>query len=362
MNKRLQRMINKGLIPNRGGVWIDCLNQSCQEEIAGTITTGISLRNMHYVTDKNMNEEIKTEVVGSLSEGKWANMHEQSRRVYGTEGVAPTIHTCGGGNLEPKVLVCAMRGIGDQNEQTLEVKQEQCTNAITTVQKDNLVIEREVLGWSRDEKGNVIDRHPVEVANCVTAGKRENTQNYVKEIELINGTADGLASTLTTGHDRAKNITNPKGGHKQMGVKKTIIYKGKEIKEGDGLYTDTTDAFFHGGLDGLSRGLKANMHDAGVCVEDDDYSDLFKRELYKGVNINIKYPRRYRIRKLTERECFRLMGVEDSDIDKIQAAGISKTQQYKMAGNSIVVDVLYHIFRKMFVETKADGGVQLEMF
>lgn len=60
----------------------------------------------------------------------------------------------------------------------------------------------------------------------------------------------------------------------------------------------------------------------------------------------------YRIRKLTPRECFRLMGVSEEDIDKIQSSGISKTQQYKMAGNSIVVDVLYHIFRKMFVDTK----------
>lgn len=57
-----------------------------------------------------------------------------------------------------------------------------------------------------------------------------------------------------------------------------------------------------------------------------------------------------RIRKLTEREVFRLMGVADTDIDKIQSAGISKTQQYKMAGNSIVVDVLFHIFRKLFVD------------
>jgi DNA (cytosine-5)-methyltransferase 1 len=61
-----------------------------------------------------------------------------------------------------------------------------------------------------------------------------------------------------------------------------------------------------------------------------------------------------RIRKLTPRECFRLMGVDDSDIDKIQAAGISDTQQYKLAGNSIVVDVLYHIFRKMFIDNETD--------
>ena len=58
----------------------------------------------------------------------------------------------------------------------------------------------------------------------------------------------------------------------------------------------------------------------------------------------------YRIRKLTPRECFRLMGMSDDDIDKIQAAGISNTQQYKIAGNSIVVNVLEVIFEKLFME------------
>ena len=56
----------------------------------------------------------------------------------------------------------------------------------------------------------------------------------------------------------------------------------------------------------------------------------------------------YRIRKLTPRECFRLMGMSDEDIDKIQQSGISNTQQYKMAGNSIVVDVLEAIFKNLF--------------
>ena len=56
----------------------------------------------------------------------------------------------------------------------------------------------------------------------------------------------------------------------------------------------------------------------------------------------------FRIRKLTPRECFRLMGMRDDDIDKIQEAGISNTQQYKLAGNSIVVDVLEAIFKNLF--------------
>lgn len=80
----------------------------------------------------------------------------------------------------------------------------------------------------------------------------------------------------------------------------------------------------------------------------------------------------YRIRKLTPREAFRLMGVSDEDISKIQnyplvtddgktfnapdgmdlktvkQLSISESQQYKLAGNSIVVQVLEGIFTQLF--------------
>ena len=64
-------------------------------------------------------------------------------------------------------------------------------------------------------------------------------------------------------------------------------------------------------------------------------------------------------RRLTARENFRIMGVEDFDIDKIQSSGLSITQQCKLAGNSIVIDVLYHLFRKMFIETENEQQLQL---
>lgn len=60
--------------------------------------------------------------------------------------------------------------------------------------------------------------------------------------------------------------------------------------------------------------------------------------------------KKFRIRKLTPRECFRLMDVDDADIDKIQATGISNSSQYKLAGNSIVVSCLYHLLRKLLIE------------
>jgi DNA (cytosine-5)-methyltransferase 1 len=56
----------------------------------------------------------------------------------------------------------------------------------------------------------------------------------------------------------------------------------------------------------------------------------------------------YRIRKLTPKECWRLMGFTDEQFDKAQAAGISNSQLYKQAGNSIVTDVLYYIFKNLY--------------
>lgn len=53
-----------------------------------------------------------------------------------------------------------------------------------------------------------------------------------------------------------------------------------------------------------------------------------------------------RIRKLTPRECWRLMGFDDEDFDKARAVN-SDTQLYKQAGNSIVVNVLEAIMGNM---------------
>lgn len=60
------------------------------------------------------------------------------------------------------------------------------------------------------------------------------------------------------------------------------------------------------------------------------------------------YQIKFRVRKLTPKECWRLMGFDDKDIERAQAVGISNSQLYKQAGNSIVVDVLMAIFKNLF--------------
>lgn len=74
----------------------------------------------------------------------------------------------------------------------------------------------------------------------------------------------------------------------------------------------------------------------------------------------------FRIRKLTTRECFRLMDVRDEDFDKLLATdsydkngnpkrAISDSQLYKMAGNSIVVSCLDLIFENLLFPKKREG-------
>lgn len=64
------------------------------------------------------------------------------------------------------------------------------------------------------------------------------------------------------------------------------------------------------------------------------------QELYRIEN-------QYRIRKLTPLECFRLMGVDDTDSKKMLEVN-SNSQCYKQAGNSIVVDVMAAMFERLF--------------
>lgn len=60
--------------------------------------------------------------------------------------------------------------------------------------------------------------------------------------------------------------------------------------------------------------------------------------------------KKIKIRKLTPKECWRLMGFSDDDFKKAEQIPTSNTQLYKQAGNSIVVKVLEKIFLNLFKE------------
>ena len=71
-------------------------------------------------------------------------------------------------------------------------------------------------------------------------------------------------------------------------------------------------------------------------------------EGFKTANLIVEHAQEFRIRKLTPLECWRLMGFSDEDFEKAKASGISNSQLYKQAGNSIVVTVLQGILKNLF--------------
>lgn len=100
--------------------------------------------------------------------------------------------------------------------------------------------------------------------------------------------------------------------------------------------------------------LRAQTHGNVPVVIDDTYGYNDKPREYEGISPTLRSGRQglkvvepYRIRKLTPKECYRLMGFDDESFDKTSKV-ISNTQLYKTAGNSIVVDVLMAIFKELF--------------
>lgn len=93
--------------------------------------------------------------------------------------------------------------------------------------------------------------------------------------------------------------------------------------------------------------ISSNGSQCGTVISDNGISANLVAGTHGYVNSHIAT--QYRIRKLTPRECGRLMGVSDEDIDKMSAVN-SNTQLYKQFGNSIVVDVMCAMFKNLNIK------------
>lgn len=87
-------------------------------------------------------------------------------------------------------------------------------------------------------------------------------------------------------------------------------------------------------------------HDASRVVDSNGIAPTVKENHGTVTATNVDF----KIRKLTPKECWKLMGFSDEDFQKASNTGLSNTQLYKQAGNSIVVDVLEKIFKNLFLE------------
>lgn len=230
--------------------------------------------------------------------------NRQCRCVSGENGISPTLTTMGGGQQEPKILVsldkpielpvcCASRGRNPENpnsrvvglptKQRIEINENNTVNTLTSVQKDNWIIEPCVLRYERNEYGKKIRKE-------YEAGSINEKMGNMRNLQMRE---DGLSNTLTS-------------------------------------------------------------------VQKDNY---------------VFNPSDFAIRKLIPLECFRLMGFTDEDFEKakyytaeeveqlpqnkkykkeISETGeeryvlLADTHAYKQAGNSIVVNVLFEVYKELY--------------
>lgn len=210
---------------------------------------------------------------------------------YGVNGVMSTLTATD--YKQPKQILDIQNGAirGRYNsegriEQQLELRTDGVTNTLTTVEKDNVII----------EDTSYVNR----IGGCFDTERSTHQAGSVYDNECLSPTLDTM-----------------QGGYRQPCIK--VI--GKLECEG-----------WHD--------IETRVHDCG------------------GISPTIETRNRgkymdsgnFRIRKLTPLECWRLMGFRDEAFYKAQELGISDSQLYKQAGNSIVVNCLYYIFKDLFKE------------
>lgn len=147
--------------------------------------------------------------------------------------------------------------------------------------------------------------------------------------------------------------------------------RGDPIKIYDFPVGEEADVSFpNGGKNGgrdrrpMSKSLKKTIDNANLEKGEPKALDLYNKKAQE-ISPALVLPNHnserlfdgYRIRKLTPRECWRLMGFSDADFDKAKATGMSDTQLYKQAGNSIVVNVLMALFKSIAIcDNLTEGG------
>lgn len=220
----------------------------------------------------------------------------QAGRIYDAEGLSPTMDSCNGGNRMPKVLV---------REATKQ-------------------------GYAEAFEGDSIN---LEQPNSTTRRGRVGKQ----VAQTINTSSlQAVVEPKWISEKGVKYILSPKRGmctDINPDVIQPLTAKGQSNWTGSFVSPDI-ETLEKGSEIGGTEPVKIKLKNGDTITSNDDISPL-------------------RIRKLTPKECFRLMGFDDESFHKAEAVN-SNTQLYKQAGNSIVVDVLEELFCMMLDE---DGNL-----
>lgn len=269
--------------------------------------------------------------------------------IWDKGAVAPTVDTMQGGNRQPMI-------VEDFYKNRAERVYEDVAPTLRSERTGLKVAEPRVIGGIGEKKSNggtqwyQQDRiYDNEVAISVTTGflpyyKTEEPLAYDEQNGYIR--KDGTVGTIMTDGSSPKHnnriiencyvsekgvryICDPKRGMAtdiNADVCQPLTAKGQANWTGSFVSPDINNLDKSSTV-GSTEPTKINLKDGTQITSNDNLSNL-------------------RIRKLTPKECWRLMGFDDVDFNRA-AQYNSNTQLYKQAGNSIVVDVLYYIFKEM---------------
>ena len=245
---------------------------------------------------------------------------------------------------------------GLPTKQRLEPNENGTINTLTSVQKDNYLLENAILKYERTPYGKQI-RKAYE-AGLITE-KRSNIRTLVPR-------CDGISNTLTT-------------------VQKDNYLLEHFIFLNQFLSMAIKTCYEKIGY--IPTYMNLETMNEMICGENDDYLLIIDEEMKEDL-MRLCESSGYRVRKLTPRECFRLMGFNDTTYEKARyytdeeeekllnehkkyktemdeygnerGIKLSDAQAYKQAGNSIVVNVLYYVFeelKKQYLEF--DDGIKV---
>ena len=241
----------------------------------------------------------------------------------------------------------------------------------TRIQNGNGVCQTLLARDYKDPKCIPIDKSynnpkPIEHANCITAREDRGISNHQAE-----GTAVCIPCITPDREEKRQNGRRSKEDGEPMFTltsqdRHGVLQVGNIVDTGNWnnpqrgrIYSaeGCSPALNTVGGGGLEPKV-VTRHTELPCILDDrdkgfgvKTSDICPTQRAERYGIKTVLPN-YRIRKLTPKECFRLMGFSDEEFQRCVDAGISNSQLYRQSGNSIVTNVMYYIFKNLLKEVE----------
>lgn len=272
------------------------------KQLSQTLTT----LNQIAVVEPNVLTPKRTEHGKEVRKDYEKGLHEESRHtmtelVPREDGVSNTLTTVQKDNILVEPVICASRGRNPSNPksrecgletvQMIEVNDSGLCNTLTTVQKDNMVIEPSILQKGRGYKDPKCVSEPTSCDFRYDEGYRTREESHIMP-------------TLPATHLGTSSMSG------QPFVVEPDLY---QLPRGDNK----------GGFMKMCPTISTSQW---------EYNVLLRNQL--------------RIRKLTPLECWRLMGIDDECFHKASEVN-SNSQLYRQAGNGIVIDVFAKIIEMM---------------